>query len=87
MPSQLFNLKYDPDELNDLIDDPDHAATAERLTALVLDGCNPDWIDVQIRRQSANLEITIPWAKNTSPADTVRWDLNPDWDYLDDPQI
>ena len=86
MPSQLFNLKDDPDELNDLVSNPDYADTAEHLTALVLDGWDPDWIDTQIRKQSANLEVTIPWAKNTSPANTVRWDLNPDWDYLDDPQ-
>ena len=87
MPSQLFNLADDPDELNDLIEAPEHAEVARRLTKIVLDNWNPEWIDTQIREQSTNLEITRPWAKNTSPADTVRWDLNPDWDYLDDPQI
>ena len=87
MPSQLFNLADDPDELNDLIEAPEHAEIAERLTKIVLDNWDPEWIDAQIREQSTNLEITRPWAKNTSPSDTVRWDLNPDWDYLDDPQI
>jgi len=87
MPSQLFNLANDPDELNDLIEAPEHAEIARRLTKIVLDNWDPEWIDAQIREQSTNLEITRPWAKNTSPADTVRWDLNPDWDYLDDPQI
>ena len=86
MPSQLFNLADDPDELNDLIDSPEHAEIARRLTGMVLDGWDPEWVDAQIREQSANLEILVPWAKNTAPADTVRWQLDPEWDYLDDPQ-
>jgi len=86
MPSQLFNLKNDPGELVDLIDVQEHEKVASHLTALVLEDWDPDWIDANIRKQSANLEITIPWAEKTSPADTVRWDLNPDWDYLDNPQ-
>ena len=85
-PSQLFNLADDPDELNDLIDSPEHAEIARRLTGMVLDGWDPEWVDAQIREQSANLEILVPWAKNTAPADTVRWQLDPEWDYLDDPQ-
>jgi len=87
MPSQLFNLADDPAELVDQIDNPEHANVVERLTRLVLDGWDPDWVDGQIRRQSENLGVTIPWAKATQPLDTVRWDLNPEWDYLDDPQV
>jgi choline-sulfatase len=86
MPSQLFNLKDDPDELVDLIGAPEHKDVASHLASLVLEDWNPDWVASQIRKQSANLEITIPWAKNTTPADTVRWPLDPKWDYLDDPQ-
>jgi len=86
MPSQLFNLKDDPNELHDLVGAPEHQELVSHLTNSVLEGWNPDWIDAQIRKHSANLEITIPWAKNTTPADTVRWDLNPAWDYLDHPQ-
>jgi choline-sulfatase len=86
MPSQLFNLKDDPDELNDLTNAPEHEGVVSHLTKLVLEDWDPHWIDTRIRKQSADLEITIPWAKNTSPADTVRWNLNPAWDYLDDPQ-
>ncbi len=86
MPSQLFNLAEDPDEMVDLIDDPRHASKADHLTALVLEGWDPEWIGANVRRQSANLSITIPWAKNTAPADSIRWDLDPAWDYLDDSQ-
>ena len=86
MPSQLFNLADDPEEINDLINDPAHAERAEHLTNLVLEDWDPEWVESKIREQSTNLEITIPWAKNTKPADTVRWNLNPDWDYLNTPQ-
>ena len=86
MPSQLFNLVDDPGELNDLIDSPDCAEVAMRLTELVLEGWDPEWVESEIRKQSANLAITIPWAERTKPADTVRWELNPEWDYLDQPQ-
>jgi choline-sulfatase len=87
MPSQLFNLADDPGEIDDLIDHPEHVAVAERLTALVLEEWDPEWVESQIRGQSADLGITIPWAAKTKPADTVRWDLNPEWDYLDQPQV
>jgi arylsulfatase A-like enzyme len=86
MPSQLFNLAQDPDEVVDLIDDPRHASKADHLTELVLEGWDPEWVGAKIRQQSANLGITIPWAKNTRPADLIRWDLDPAWDYLDDSQ-
>jgi len=86
MPSQLFNLADDPGELNDLIDSPDCAEVALRLTELVLEGWDPEWVESEIREQSANLAITIPWAERTKPVDTVRWELKPEWDYLDKPQ-
>ncbi len=87
MPSQLFNLADDPDELNDLIDVPEHVEMAKRLTGMVLDDWDPDRVGEQIREQAANLAVMVPWAENTKPADTVRWDLKPEWDYLDDPQV
>ncbi|MDP6666535.1 MAG: sulfatase-like hydrolase/transferase [Dehalococcoidia bacterium] len=83
MPSQLFNLADDPGEMNDLIDAPEHADVAMRLAKLLLDDWNPEQVDAQIRKQTADLGILVPWAKQTMPADTVRWDLKPNWDYLD----
>jgi hypothetical protein len=32
------------------------------------------------------MKITLPWAVATSPPDTIRFESNPDWNYLDDPQ-
>ena len=56
------------------------------MTELVLEGWDPEWVESEIREQSANLAITIPWAERTKPVDTVRWELKPEWDYLNKPQ-
>ena len=83
MPSQLFNLTHDPDEMNDLSGSTEHADIMRDMTALVLKDWEPKTIEKKIREQTQYLTITIPWAENTSPADTIRWDLKPEWDYLD----
>ena len=83
MPSQLFNLTHDPDEMNDLSGSTEHAHIVRDMTELVLKDWEPKTIEKKIREQTENLAITIPWAENTSPADTIRWDLKPEWDYLD----
>ena len=84
MPSQLFNLIDDPDEMNDLSGSTEHADIVRDMTELVLKDWEPKFIETKIREQTENLAITIPWAENTSPADTIRWDLKPEWDYLDE---
>ena len=84
MPSQLFNLANDPDEMNDLSGSTEHADILRDMTELVLKDWEPQFIESKIREQTENLAITIPWAENTSPADTIRWDLKPEWDYLDE---
>lgn len=83
MPSQLFNLRVDPEELVDLADDPSAHKIKKELTALVLDGWDPEQIDERIRQISQDQQVLRDWAKNVSPADQHRWDLQPRWDYLD----
>ena len=84
MPSQLFNLANDPYEMNDLSGSTAHADIVHDMTELVLKDWEPQFIESKIREQTEHLAITIPWAENTSPADTIRWDLKPEWDYLDE---
>jgi len=86
MPSQLFNLVNDPDELVDLSSVSEYADVVKRLTDMVLDGWDPEWVKSKIRDQSENMKITLPWAVATSPPDTIRFESNPDWNYVDDPQ-
>lgn len=84
MPSMLFNLREDPDELNDLAGDPVAAEVLDELTQLAQDGWNPEAIEADIRRKSAEQEVITDWAKHVMPEDQYRWDLKPEWDYLED---
>lgn len=83
MPSMLFNLREDPDELNDLANDPAAAEVLSQLTDLALAGWNPEAIQADIRRKSEEQGVIRDWAKHVQPQDQFRWDLNPDWDYLE----
>ncbi len=84
MPSMLFNLRDDPDELNDLSGDQSAADTLRELTELALDGWDPQMIDADIRRMSVEQEVVRRWAEQIQPPDQYRWDLRPEWDYLED---
>lgn len=83
MPSLLFNLSEDPDELNDLSQDPESATVLNDLTRLAMDGWDPEAIATDIRRKSAEQNVIRDWAKKVAPADEYRWDLKPEWDYLE----
>ncbi|MGB7183248.1 MAG: sulfatase-like hydrolase/transferase [Burkholderiaceae bacterium] len=65
--SELFDLVADPDEFHDLIDEPQHAALIEELTALITEDWDPKKIyDDVVRSQKVRL-ITAkgsygPWS-------------------------
>jgi choline-sulfatase len=82
-PSQLFHLAEDPRELNDRIADPHCATIRNELLALVLDGWDPALVRQEMARHRADLPILRGWAKHVQPADTCRWNLRPEMDYLD----
>jgi choline-sulfatase len=82
-PSQLFHLADDPRETNDRIADPACADTVRELTELVLDGWDPAWVRDEMARRRADLPVLTGWARHVQPADTCRWDLRPEMDYLD----
>ena len=82
-PCQLFNLREDPDELNDRSNDPACQNMIKDFTARVLDGWNPDTIASQMTARNKDTRILTAWARQTNPADTVRWDLRPEMDYLE----
>ncbi len=83
MPPMLFNLRDDPDELNDLSNDPAATQVLQELTGLALTGWDPDAVETQIRNISRDQEVLRGWAGNVLPEDQYRWDLDPSWDYLD----
>lgn len=82
-PTQLFNLEEDPRELNDRSSDPACAAIAEELTARVLDGWDPKQIWRRIQTNQKETRVISQWTRNVKPADTHRWDLRPEMDYLE----
>ena len=82
-PSQLFNLKEDPNELQDRADDPACQDILEELTEKVLESWDPDWVAAQIAAKRADTQLLGRWGRNTQPADQYRWNLLPEMDYLD----
>ena len=82
-PPQLFNLKEDPNELNDRADDPTCRDIVADLTQKVLDGWDPERIAAQIAAKRADTQLLGRWGRNIQPADQYRWNLLPEMDYLD----
>lgn len=79
---QLFNLTDDPAEVNDLAQDKAYQTVREQLVSRVLDGWNPDEIDVTMAAKRSDNQILSAWARNTSPAESHRWDLRPEMNTL-----
>ena len=82
-PPQLFNLKEDPNELNDRADDSTCREILKQLTQQVLDGWDPERIAAQMAAKRADTQLLGRWGRNTQPADHYRWNLLPEMDYLD----
>ena len=82
-PCQLFNLKEDPNELHDRANDSSCQSLIKNFTARILDGWDPDAIASQLAARNKDSRILSAWARHTKPADTIRWDLRPEMDYLE----
>ena len=84
---QLFNLKDDPDELNDRANDPTCKDIRDALTQEVLADWNPDSIQKKMVRKRADVDILQAWTEKTQPHESIRWDYRPEMsrlDHLDD---
>lgn len=81
---QLFNLKDDPAELHDLAADPRSADVRDTLTQRVLAGWDAEAIARTIEAKEADARILRAWARATQPAETHRWPLLTEYNYLDD---
>ncbi|MEE2657765.1 MAG: sulfatase-like hydrolase/transferase [Candidatus Latescibacterota bacterium] len=82
-PCQLFNLCDDPRELDDRADDPACREIRGELLDRVLDGWDPEAVMAQMAHLREDNKILAAWGRHVRPADTIRWDLRPDMDYLD----
>ncbi|MCA9984942.1 MAG: sulfatase-like hydrolase/transferase [Anaerolineales bacterium] len=83
-PPQLFNLADDPAELIDRAGDPDCAAIQAALTEQLLADWDPDWVRERLAAKRADLAILRDWAKQTEPAETIRWQMRPDMNFLEE---
>ena len=85
MRPQLFNLAEDPDETNDLAEDPAYNSIRDELIERVLDGWDPDEVTHKMSQAQQDQKVMMDWAKTVDPPDTYRWDLRPEMDYVDGP--
>ena len=86
MPLQLFNLQNDPEELNDLSANDTEHHIVTKLTDLLLSDWNPSEVNKRIWGKYHDQQILFKWAQKTDPNDLFRWELKPEFDYLDIPQ-
>jgi choline-sulfatase len=82
-PSQLFNLKEDPDEMHDRVNDPVCTDVVRALTEEVLAEWQPEEIVRKMAAKREDNQVLSAWARQTVPEDRVRWDLRPEMDYLE----
>jgi choline-sulfatase len=80
---QLFNLRQDPDELEDRSSDPGCWRIRRELTKCVLDGWNPEEVRAQMAMLRAENQILRAWAQHTDPTEQYRWPLRPEMACLD----
>ncbi|MDB2384222.1 sulfatase-like hydrolase/transferase [bacterium] len=82
-PDQLFDLKHDPAELNNIAQDPLAQEMLAKLRDLVFADWNPDQIAERIEARKADKQLLKAWAEKTNPAEKCRWDLKAEQNYLD----
>ncbi|HAA75443.1 TPA: sulfatase [Candidatus Latescibacteria bacterium] len=82
-PSTLFNVDEDPRETRDRISDPECADIVRALTDRVLERWDPDAIWAEIQTTQTEARVMSQWTRNVKPADTHRWSLLPEMDYLE----
>ncbi len=83
MVPQLFNLKEDPGELDDLASDPGYRGIRNELTLDVLEEWDPEAVALEMAAIQRDQQVLEPWARNVHPPDLYRWSLRPEMNYLD----
>ena len=78
----MYDLQNDPDEMNNLIDDPGHQDIAERLKAKILTGWNPEKINETITGRKPGKAILKAWAENVKPADSYKYETRAEDNWL-----
>ena len=75
MPCQLFNLRDDPRETNDLAADPGCAPVRDELLDQLLRDWDPEWVMARMAALREDQKILGAWARRVQPPDRYRWPL------------
>ena len=67
MQPELFQMREDPGETNDLSGSPQHRDVERRLTEVALRGWNPDDIAARMERRSRELSLIGTWERAARP--------------------
>ncbi len=81
-PSQLFNLREDPEELFDRSDDPGCRSILEELRGEVLRDWDPGEVQRRMAQKRADEPILVEWARNTGPEERYRWPMLKEMNWL-----
>ena len=81
-PSQLFNLREDPDELFDRSDDPGCRSILQDLRGEVLRDWDPEIVRRKMAQKRADEPILVEWARHTGPEERYRWPMLGEMNWL-----
>ena len=81
-PSQLFNLREDPDELFDRSDDPGCRSILQDLRGEVLRDWDPEIVRRKMAQKRADEPILVEWARHTGPEERYRWPMLREMNWL-----
>ena len=81
--NQLFNLKSDPDEMNNLAGLKDYSKIETQLKNRLLNEWNPLKIKEIINQKSYSKKILKAWAKSVQPPDQYKWETKIDDNWLE----
>ena len=81
-PSQLFNLREDPDELFDRSGDPGCRSILQDLRGEVLRDWDPEKVQRKMAQKRADEPILVEWARHTGPEERYRWPMLREMNWL-----
>ena len=84
---QLFDLETDPQEINDLADDPTYRDICESLVARIMEDWNPEAIIADMTSRRESKELLKSWSRSVLPADQYRWELREEDNWLDEDEL
>ena len=82
---QLFDLRDDPDEQDDLALDPRAAGVRDALRQRVRADWNPDLIRLRMAERVADKRLLQQWARAVRPAESHHWQVRVEDNWLQEP--